>query len=1200
MSHHHTAVPVMDSSPTLNQTASFSTIPNLIHSLANHGILGLPDETYLDLCNYLNLKDIEALSKTSFELRAAFNPYAWSHCTVLPDKATNTTIPCNYVYCNSRPITVKMLLYPQKFRSWFDASRVKHLYITWEALSDISQHSSVLHNNPSKFLISRFPHIQTIRLTDRHYEENDDQGVDIIYSLGGNMLSDVSEMFSFGDLSWVEIFRLFQSAPIADYVFSSVVHVRSIINETNVRSLSLVVSSLSQSENLLSNLRDPYFFEKLRGFRNLEKFALQDNSPYVDHISQTYPIAHIARSLNTLPKLTEISIHQPRYSVASLHAMNILRGCYEKCELVLSLLLDQVDERNRTIVLNPNSISTFKEGAVVNLSTVTHLSFKERGRHQICKTSVDGINETACHIVSRMLCPNLKSIKGIEISPMSIPDDVVFDSVTSLDALLDNNKDTRNIESSEPETSRVLVVDKSEHATSISFHMNNVTSKFPNVKTLKLQTQFGYVNSNNSATDNGENISNNTDEINKKCYNTASIIFKILGDVFTLELGELYESFVKQKSFYSNGSGDGLDTCVIPNGEVLKHDIESKFANLVTFCTNISNKWARRCEEKGNNKCSNLENRLDKTETSAVSSKVSKIAGLYLSMVMETDDLEWNTDSDNISREFDFQKDLECRVQLSRILKAEDDFNNGMAEGSTNIYSSLFLSATNAKKFPSHLTRLALSIPLLETYSTQIIQLLHTFHNSFGAVKLVQTSVLKNCSQVEYLQLDDYSFDLFHPHTILFLKKQEMLKQMLFYSPRNCFMSRNETLGHVDGNTKASATTGFPPRPLPDSSFISQPLRQTLATNNKTLKTSLNGNYSINNNNSTITSPPLYKYGPLYPYLYDIVMNRCTSKETLEHPQISTVLMVDQYHRKCASRWELLKSGSRSELASCGASLNSINSKSSSSVKALIQQQQVQQQQRYPHSKNLDCTDGHVTPSSSSPSSGTSSPFRVPNGSYSSNPLSYNFSSSSIPSLVSSYSSSTSSSLSSSPTLTSALPSLFPSAHATFSLPIDSYCPDLVPDVLSRTSHQNIVWPASATHCKSVISDSNNNNFTFTPENEHSSTTEASVLPSLPSTSLAGYINQADSIDQENAPGSLNPLAASSSLENPLENSFDSPLGNLLATNPLGKTEKLEPLGAWNPWDMAPSVTLDHKHVDCTVTQNIAPWFGESNFDGWL
>lgn len=34
-------------------------------------------------------------------------------------------------------------------------------------------------------------------------------------------------------------------------------------------------------------------------------------------------------------------------------------------------------------------------------------------------------------------------------------------------------------------------------------------------------------------------------------------------------------------------------------------------------------------------------------------------------------------------------------------------------------------------------------------------------------------------------------------------------------------------------------------------------------------------------------------------------------------------------------------------------------------------------------------------------------------------------------------------------------------------------------------------------------------------------------------------------------------------------------------------------------WDMAPSI-VESDYVECKVTQNLSPWFGEPDFDGWL
>lgn len=1034
----------------------------------------LPNEIYLHLCNYLNLKDIEALSKSASKLRSTFNSHAWSHCTVLPDNATSNTIPCNYVYCNSRPITVHMLLHPKKF-NWFHPSRVKHLYITWEALTDIAQYSSILLNNHSPFLISRFPNIQTIKLSDRHYNDNDDdQPLDFFYSLGGQMLAADTDFSSFGHLTCIELLRLFHSAPVIDYFFSSVPLVRSISSESNVRSLSLVVSSLSQSENLLSNLRDPYFFEKLRCFRNLQTFALHDNSPQLDHISITYPIAQIVRSLNTLPKLAHISIHQPRYSVASLSAMNLLNGNYQKCELALSLLLDQLDESN-LFNSDPSQLFTFNDGALVHLLTVTHINFKHGLLHQMCPSST---NISHNHILSRLICPNLKSIKGIEIPPDAIPPAVFFESVTSLDALLLSNSVTR-----------------ATGPISVATHIRDVISRFPNVKTLKLRTQL-HSHTNHSFID---PASNSNEWKERQSYNNIAVIFKILSDTFTYELGDLYESFIRKKTLA------GFYFKQIHNIHSLQNQIEEKFIKLISFCKYTSEQWTIQDTQNENNPLISLKEWFHSIDpcVSNLSSNLTAIAKLYLQTILECDEICYATENSHqqtglaVSFDSHTQTGSNCKVRLSEILKAEDNFNNGIPN-LDNSYAKRFDTNSN-NNLPVYLVRLILAIPILESFSPQICQLLNSFQNSFGVVKLLQQSILAECLQVEYLQLDDYSFDLFHPHTIPFLKQHKNLKQMLFYSPRNCVAEVAE--GNCD---QPDTVNTCPVSSLPHLDQKELP--------NITLDKVLR----INCHQDAIASPPLYKYGPLYPYLYDIIMNRCASNEPLEHPHISTVLMVDQFHRKCASRRELLRSVSKKDISSLYSGQLSNEATDCTSLRS---------------SSSVDHSSS-VTPMSCL---GTASPHHASSSLHVYGSMDID-----------------------QKPVAATPPSPAHKSHFTDPSLIETYCPDLIPDVLSRTSHQNIVWPVAPNRKKLMNQVHNHGN-----EHEmYTTTTPQSSSSSSSSTSLSSMRSASHS---------------------PHTSLSQTTLSSLL-----------------KPWDMAPSVTFDLEYVDCKVTQNIAPWFGESDFDGWI
>lgn len=327
-----------------------------------------------------------------------------------------------------------------------------------------------------------------------------------------------------------------------------------------------------------------------------------------------------------------------------------------------------------------------------------------------------------------------------------------FKSVTSLDALLLSNSDS---------------VTRATSSKSVSIHIRDVISRFPNVKTLKLRTQLGS-RTNQSFID---GISNSKDWKERQCYNNIAVIFKILSDTFTQELGDLYESFIRQKSlagFYFKQK---------PNIYSLQQEIEAKFMNLVSFCKYTLEQWTHEDEQKGNSK-EPLISHKEWVECvdpcfSNVSNNLRAIAKLYLEMILESDEMCYETENAQQATGFsltgfdlDTQTGTNCKVRLSEILKAEDDFNNGVANLDSS-YAKRF-DTNNNNNLPVYLVRLILAIPILEGFGPQICQLLKSFQNSFGVVKLLQQSILAECLQVEYLQLDDYSFDLFHPHTIPF------------------------------------------------------------------------------------------------------------------------------------------------------------------------------------------------------------------------------------------------------------------------------------------------------------------------------------------------------------------------------------------------------------------------------------------------
>lgn len=129
-----------------------------IHVSSNIRFHRLPVEVYNEIATFLDVQDLSSLSKTSTNLRYAFNARKWRKCIVHSDHAYDPEWRSRRL--SHQAIPLRVVLKPSKYQ-WFWNENVRILVIN---VPDFWQRYALQHLAPD-FLVHAFPQLVNIRFT---------------------------------------------------------------------------------------------------------------------------------------------------------------------------------------------------------------------------------------------------------------------------------------------------------------------------------------------------------------------------------------------------------------------------------------------------------------------------------------------------------------------------------------------------------------------------------------------------------------------------------------------------------------------------------------------------------------------------------------------------------------------------------------------------------------------------------------------------------------------------------------------------------------------------------------------------------------------------------------------------------------------------------------------------------------------------
>lgn len=362
------------------------------------------------LSDYLSLQDLRSLCQTNARLRREFEAQTWSHVTVLPDNyAARHT---RYRHSETRAVSVDMLLFPHRFRTWAAPELVHTVVILWDALADVCL-KTARKGDLAGVAARSFPALRHLRLADRAYDnELEPHAFDPISSLGtGNVIPGVEtidSMVAFGDVGWPELFALFDCAKATHFALSSVLCVYALGSYDTVASLSFNISTVTQSECLHLCVADARFRQCVRRMKNLVRFELRETVP---DVADPLQLDGLLGALGVLPRLRHVVVEQARFTPATVRTMKLLRGDYNTCELVLGDPVHTADDDD-----------DFPELA---LPQVTRIDFDAVSGHTYQSV-----------LLKKLHLPKVRTVRGLSVDLAAPQPEHVFDSVTSLEVEL--------------------------------------------------------------------------------------------------------------------------------------------------------------------------------------------------------------------------------------------------------------------------------------------------------------------------------------------------------------------------------------------------------------------------------------------------------------------------------------------------------------------------------------------------------------------------------------------------------------------------------------------------------------------------------------------------------------------------------------------------------------------------------------------